>query len=87
MLLVILMALGHPRASSSNHEASVIPDDKLTLRTFFEVLIGYFYDLMKDMMGAKRAKRYFPIIGTCACFIFFRNLLGLIPGSSRRPGT
>ena len=34
------------------------------LRTFFEVFIGYFYDLMKDMMGAKRAKRYFPIIGT-----------------------
>lgn len=78
-LLVILMALA-VRGKVVNHEASVIPDDKLTLRTVFEVLIGSFYNLMRDMMGAKRARRYFPIIGTCACFIFFSNLLGLIPG-------
>jgi len=58
----------------------VIPDEKLSLRTFMEVFIGYFYDMMKDMMGAKRAKRYFPIIGTFALFIFFSNCLGLIPG-------
>ena len=78
-LLVILMALAI-RGSLTNYEKSVIPDDKLTLRTFFEVLIGTFYDMMKDMMGPKRAKRYFPIIGTCACFIFFGNAIGLIPG-------
>jgi F-type H+-transporting ATPase subunit a len=36
--------------------------------------------MMKDMMGPRRAKRYFPIIGTSACFIFFSNILGLIPG-------
>jgi F-type H+-transporting ATPase subunit a len=32
------------------------------------------------MMGPKRAKRYLPLIGTCACFIFFSNMMGLIPG-------
>ena len=35
---------------------------------------------MKDMMGGKRARRYFPIVGTLALFIFFSNCLGLIPG-------
>jgi F-type H+-transporting ATPase subunit a len=45
-----------------------------------EGFIGIFYDMMKDMMGPKRAKRYFPLIGTSACFIFFSNILGLLPG-------
>jgi F-type H+-transporting ATPase subunit a len=79
VLLLILLAF-IVRAQVSKHDQAVIPDDKLSLRTFFEVFIGYFYDLMKEMMGPKRAKRYFPIIGTCACFVLFSNVLGLIPG-------
>jgi F-type H+-transporting ATPase subunit a len=79
VLLLILIAL-RVRTAVKNHDSSVIPDEKLTLRTFMEILIGSFYDMMKDMMGPKRAKRYFPIIGTCACFIFFSNMMGLIPG-------
>lgn len=79
VLLLILMALA-VRAQVTKHETAVIPDAKLSLRTFWEIFIGYFYDLMKEMMGPKRAKRYFPIVGTCACFVFFGNLMGLIPG-------
>ncbi len=79
VLLLVLLAL-RVRSVVKNHDASVIPDDKLTLRTFMEILVGSFYDMMKDMMGPKRAKRYLPLIGTCACFIFFANFMGLIPG-------
>ena len=79
VLLLILLAF-IVRAQVSKHDEAVIPDAKLSLHTFFEVFIGYFYDLMKDMMGPKKAKRYFPVIGTAACFIFFSNFLGLIPG-------
>ena len=78
LLVIVLAAMVRPKLV--NHEESVIPDEKLSLRTFMEVLIGTFYDMMKEMMGAKRAKRYFPIIGTCACFIFFGNVIGLVPG-------
>jgi F-type H+-transporting ATPase subunit a len=35
---------------------------------------------MKDMMGPTRAKKYFPVVGTAAVFVFFSNVLGLIPG-------
>lgn len=63
-----------------NYKEAVIPDEKLSLRTFFELVVGYFYTMMKDMMGPKRAKLYFPIIGTCALFILFSNFLGMIPG-------
>ncbi len=79
VVLIIVMAL-IVRAKITKLDESVIPDEKLSLRTFFEIFIGYFYNMMKDMMGPKRAKRYFPIIGTCACFIFFGNAIGLIPG-------
>jgi len=78
-VVIILMALA-VRSQITKTDVAVIPDAKLSLRTFFEIFIGYFYDLMKDMMGAKKAKRYFPVIGTAACFIFFSNVLGLIPG-------
>jgi F-type H+-transporting ATPase subunit a len=82
-LFVVLLAIGlafRARARVIDYDKSVIPDEKLTLRTFWEIFIGYFYGLMKDMMGAERAKRYFGLIGTCAVFIFFSNMMGLIPG-------
>jgi F-type H+-transporting ATPase subunit a len=79
VLLVTVLAL-LTRARITNLESAVIPDGKLTLRSFMEGFIGIFYDMMKDMMGPKRAKRYFPLIGTSACFIFFSNILGLLPG-------
>ena len=79
MVMLILFALSQKR-KLSNHDQAVIPDAKLSLRTIFEMIIGYFYDVMKEMMGPKKAKRFFPVIGTCACFILFSNILGLIPG-------
>ena len=79
MVAIVIMA-GIVRSQFLKVQSAVIPEDKLTLRTFFELFIGFFYDAAKDTMGAKRAKRFFPIIGTCALFIFFSNLLGLVPG-------
>jgi len=70
------------RAKIVDYDKSVIPDEKLSLRTFMELFIDAFYGTCKDIMGAKRAKRYFPIIGTSACFVFFSNAIGLIPGFS-----
>jgi F-type H+-transporting ATPase subunit a len=79
MLFLLVLAFGI-RGKLTNYDEAVVPETKLTLRTFFEVFVGYWYDLMKDMMGPKRAKRYFPLVGSLACFILFSNLLGLIPG-------
>ncbi len=78
-ILVTILALIVKR-QVTNYDRSVVPDSKLSLRTFFEVLIETFYNMMRDMMGPKRAKRYFPIVGTAACFIFFSNIIGLVPG-------
>jgi F-type H+-transporting ATPase subunit a len=79
MLLVLILAL-RVQPSLVNHDSAVVPETRLTLRTVFEVWIGYWYGLMKDMMGPKRAKRYFPLIGALSVFIVVSNFLGLIPG-------
>jgi F-type H+-transporting ATPase subunit a len=76
---VILISLA-VRAKLSKVEEAVVPDDRLTLRTFMEVFLGYFYNLAKGIMGPERAKKYFPLIGASSVFIFCANVMALIPG-------
>jgi F-type H+-transporting ATPase subunit a len=80
VFVVILLASFSVRAKLVDTESAVIPEDRLTLRTFAEAFLGYFYDLAKSMMDADRAKRYFPLIGTSAVFVFCANVMALIPG-------
>jgi len=80
VMVVILALVLAVRPVLARREQAVIPEATLTLRTFFEVWIGYWYGLMKDMMGAKRAKQYFPLIGSLSLFVIFGNVLGLFPG-------
>jgi F-type H+-transporting ATPase subunit a len=77
--LVVFLAAS-VRSEFRQLNESVVPDETLTTRTFFEAFFGYFYNMAKDVMGAKSAKRYFPLIGGSAAFIFFSNVLALIPG-------
>jgi F-type H+-transporting ATPase subunit a len=79
-ILLILVGL-NVRSRMSRLDERVVPDDRLTLVTFVEIFLGYFYDLAKSIMGPERAKKYFPLIGTSACFVFLGNLLAIVPGS------
>ncbi len=81
LVFLLLLFVGfNVKSKMAKTEEAVIPDDSLTLRTFMEAFLGYFYDLAKSVMDEKRAKKYFPIIAASACFIFFSNVLALIPG-------
>jgi F-type H+-transporting ATPase subunit a len=82
VMLLILALVALVRPALVDQDRAVIPEAKLTLRTFFEVWIGYWYGLMKDMMGPKKAKRYFPLVGSLSVFIVVSNFLGLVPGFS-----
>ncbi len=82
-LFVTLIVLGialRVRSRLSNPDDAVVPEEQLTLRTFMEAFLSYFYDLAKSVMDAELAKKYFPLIGTAAMFVFFSNVLALIPG-------
>ncbi len=83
VVLVVAILIGlalAARKQIADYDKSVIPDESLSLRTLLEVIVTYFYNMMRDMMGPERAKRYFPIIGTSALFILVSNFLGMIPG-------
>lgn len=82
-LMIALVLIGvavHVRSRLAAIDVAVIPDESLTLRTFVEVFLDYFYSLAKDVMDAKRAKKYFPLIATSACFVFVANVMALLPG-------
>jgi F-type H+-transporting ATPase subunit a len=82
MLLILIVALlaSRVRGTFKKLDDAVVPDETLTLRTFFEAFLSYFYGMATDVMGKKSAKRYFPLIGGAALFIFFSNATSLIPG-------
>jgi F-type H+-transporting ATPase subunit a len=77
---LLLLIAGYVRSRLAKVEEAVVPDESLTLRTFVEVFLDYFYNLAKDVMDAKRAKKYFPLIATAACFVFCANVMALVPG-------
>lgn len=82
-LLVTAIVLGialRVSARLKNPDDAVVPEEQLTLRTFMEAFLSYFYDLAKSVMDAERAKKYFPLIGAAAMFVFFSNVLALVPG-------
>jgi F-type H+-transporting ATPase subunit a len=81
MAILLVMAI-YVRSRFRKLDEAVIPDDKLTLAGSFEILLGMFYGMARDVMGPTNAKRYFPIIGGAALFIFFSNIIGLVPGFS-----
>ncbi len=81
LVLLLLIGIGLISASTlRNTKRALIPDDKLTVRTFVEVFVSVTYSMMSDIMGKKAAKFFLPLIGTCAFVILLSNLLGLIPG-------
>lgn len=62
-----------------NVEKALIPSDKPTPATIFEVAVEAILGLMEGVLG-KKAHRYFPLIGTLFLYIFVCNIIGLIPG-------
>jgi len=61
-------------------EERIVPEDRFSVRTFFELIIEAVLGLAKDIIGEKHAERFLPLLGTLAVFILFSNCLGLVPG-------
>jgi F-type H+-transporting ATPase subunit a len=57
----------------------VMPDEGVTVRNVFEVIVDGLGNLARDTIG-EDWRRYFPVVGTIFFFILIANLKGLIPG-------
>jgi F-type H+-transporting ATPase subunit a len=82
VVVVLLIVAYLVYTKVQNAKEALVPEARLTARTFAEIVVGGTYGMMKDIMGEKAARFFLPLIGTCAFFILFSNGLGLIPGFS-----
>lgn len=57
----------------------IVPAEKLSLFGFFDVFIETFIKYHDSVLG-KEHRRHVPFTGALFLFIFFSNLLGLVPG-------
>lgn len=75
--LVITALLLFPRLRRT--QESVIPDNKISARSFTEMFLEMIVALCDDIIG-HGGRKYLPFVGTIFFFIFASNLIGLIPG-------
>jgi F-type H+-transporting ATPase subunit a len=78
-ILLIIVAILFRRSLAEGKKA-LIPEEKFSVRNFIEIISEIVIGLMEEIMGKKAARYFFPLIGTCALFILFSNLMGFIPG-------
>lgn len=57
-----------------------IPDARFNFRNVIEILSEMIFSLATEIMGDHNARKFFPALASVFLFIFFNNLIGLIPG-------
>lgn len=77
--ILVLVALKARSELKSAKDGGVIPAPKVSLSNVLDLALEALYGQMRGIIGPD-AKRYFPVIATLAMFIFFSNVLGLVPG-------
>lgn len=50
------------------------------MQNLYEWIIGGMLHIGKDSLGDTLARRYFPLAGTIGLYVFFSNVIGIIPG-------
>jgi F-type H+-transporting ATPase subunit a len=73
-------AFAFSRAVSGGGRDAIVPPATFNLRNLFELFTDAIVSVATGVMGEKNARRFLPLIGTFAVFIFFSNILALIPG-------
>lgn len=83
LLVVAFVSVGalfFYRAVARGGEQAIVPPATFSLRLLFERFADAVLSVGEGVMGPANARRFLPLVGTFACFIFFSNLLALIPG-------
>lgn len=81
-ITLIIVATFRYRQSlqSDATKKGLLPAPRFTLAAMVDGIVGAVYKLSVDVMGEEDAKKFLPITGTIALFIFCMNIQGLIPG-------
>jgi F-type H+-transporting ATPase subunit a len=83
LLVLVFCAIGaivFAGAVAKGGRDAIVPPEKFNLRNLFEMFTDAVVGLASNILGEKNARRFLPLIGTFAFFIFFSNCMALIPG-------
>ena len=79
VLICLLSYVAFKKQADDPKEDRLVPSDRLTLRNVFELFTEMVLKFLDGILG-HRGREFLPLIGTLGFFIFFSNLLGLVPG-------
>ncbi len=75
----VILLLGVRARSALQQDNAIVPDEGLTARNLFELLVEGISSLGENVIGHGSA-RFVPILATFFIFIVLSNLIGLVPG-------
>ena len=75
MIIISVLA----RVSLGNGTASVVPAKSFSIKGFFEVFTEAIAGI-SDMVIGKEGRKFVPMFATIFLYIWFNNLVGLLPG-------
>jgi len=64
---------------SAQGDQAVLPDGKFSLRSIFEAITEFIRNFV-DMVIGEHGRKYTPMFAAIFTFIFFNNLMGIVPG-------
>jgi len=79
LIMGILLLLGVRARGELAKDSAVVPDEGLSARNVFELLVEAIGGLCDSVIGHGAAK-YVPLLSTFFIFILFCNFMGLLPG-------
>lgn len=79
LVMGIILLLGLQARSALKGEQALVPDESLSARNVFELLVESIGGLAENVIGHHSAK-YVPLLSSFFLFILFANLMGLLPG-------
>lgn len=80
ILAVLAVAVASILILRASRNFSAHAEARLSPRTFFELVLDALLGMLSEQMGRKNAERFLPLIASLAVFIFFCNVMALIPG-------
>jgi len=78
-LLLILLVAWRIRVSLNKARDPLIPDTKFSARNVFELVVQATYGQLRSIIGPSGDK-YITLIGGLFIFIFFCNIIAIVPG-------
>ncbi len=75
--LILVVALIVLVTTMATKKLNVVPRG---MQNIMELYLGGVLSMGKDVVGEKYARKYLPLVATIGLFVFFSNVIGIIPG-------